>query len=66
MGLSDSLGTAAGYLGRLMDWANDNWLALVLTVEIVGAVVAIKMRSYKRGILWLLIALATIWIKGIA
>lgn len=66
MGLSDSLGTVAGYIGPLMEWANQNWVALVLSGEIVGAAVAIKMGFYKRGILWLLVALATVWIKGIA
>ena len=66
MGLTDWIQNLSETIGPVIDWANANWVALVLTGEIVGASIAIKMRSYKRGILWLLIALATIWIKGIA
>ena len=47
-----------------LDWASQNWLALVLTGEIVGAVVAIKVGRYRRGFCWLCAALATIWIGG--
>ena len=66
MGLTELIQNLSEWVGPLIGWANDNWMSLVLTGEIVGAAIAIKMRSYKRGILWLLIALATIWIKGIA
>lgn len=66
MDLAESIQNLSDTIGPVIDWANTNWVALVLTGEIVGAAIAIKMRSYKRGILWLLIALATIWIKGIS
>lgn len=45
-----------------IDWIRDNWLLLVLTGEIVGAVLAVKVGMYRRGILWLGAALATLWI----
>ena len=47
-----------------VEWLQTNWLTIVLTGEIVGAVVAVKMGRYKRGFGWLLAALATIWIGG--
>ncbi len=46
------------------EWAKSNWLTIVLTGEIIGAVVAIKTCHYRRGFGWLLAALATIWIGG--
>ena len=49
-----------------VEWLHGNWLALVLTGEIVGAVVAVKMGRYRRGIGWLAAALATIWLGGTA
>ena len=64
--------TAADYFGELpgkispyLDWMQDNWLTVVLTGEIIGGVVAIKMGKYRRGVLWLAAALATIWLGGI-
>lgn len=45
-----------------IDWIRDNWLLLVLTGEIVGAVLAVKVGMYRRGLLWLGAALATLWI----
>lgn len=53
-------------IGPITEWANANWLTLVLTGEIVGAAIAIRMKSYRRGALWLLVALATIWVKGVS
>ena len=47
-----------------LDWLRGNWLTIVLTGEIVGAVIAIKMGRYKRGIGWLAAALVTIWVGG--
>ena len=47
-----------------VDWAKSNWLTIVLTGEIIGAVVAIKTCHYRRGFGWLRAALATIWIGG--
>ena len=47
-----------------VEWAKSNWLTIVLTGEIIGAVVAIKTCHYRRGFGWLLAALATIWIGG--
>ncbi|AGI47842.1 hypothetical protein TALC_00847 [Thermoplasmatales archaeon BRNA1] len=49
-----------------VEWLQTNWLTLVLTGEIVGAVVAVKMGRYKRGFGWLAAALATIWLGGTA
>lgn len=49
----------------LLEWASANWVPLVLTSEIVGAVVAIKLRHYYRGTAWLLAALLTIWLGRI-
>ena len=49
-----------------VEWLQNNWLTLVLTGEIVGAVVAVKMGRYKRGFGWLAAALATIWLGGTA
>ena len=60
--------TVSGYADTLspyLDWICDNWLLLVLTGEIVGAVLAIKVGLYRRGIFWLLAALATIWVGAI-
>lgn len=45
-----------------INWIRDNWLLLVLTGEIVGAVFAVKVGMYRRGILWLGAALATLWV----
>lgn len=59
MGTVSELGDAAS---PLIDWASANWMPLVLTGEIVGAVVAIKLRRYYRGVAWLLAALMTIWL----
>ena len=47
-----------------IDWIKTNWLTLVLTGEIVGAFIALKMGKVKRGLGWLIAALATIWIGG--
>ena len=44
------------------DWIRQNWVLLVLTGEIIGAVVAIKVGRYRRGLFWLVAALATIWL----
>ena len=47
-----------------IDWIQTNWLTIVLTGEIIGAVVAVKMGKMKRGIGWLAAALITIWAGG--
>ena len=47
-----------------IDWIQTNWLTLVLTGEIAGAFIALKMGKVKRGLGWLIAALATIWIGG--
>ncbi len=52
--------------GPLVDWLSQNWIALVLTGEIIGAVLAIKVGAWRRGLCWLVAALATIWIGGAA
>ena len=47
-----------------LGWAYEHWVTLALTGEIVGAVVAVKMGKYRRGIGWLGAALITIWLGG--
>ena len=56
--------TVSEAVSPYLDWLKDNWLTIVLTGEIVGAVIAVKMGKYRRGIGWLAAALATIWIGG--
>ena len=56
--------TVAETVSPYVEWAKSNWLTIVLTGEIIGAVVAIKTCHYRRGFGWLLAALATIWIGG--
>jgi len=58
------LGEVSEKASPYVSWLQGNWLALVLTGEIVGAVVAVKFGRYRRGIGWLAAALATIWIGG--
>ncbi|MBQ3736381.1 MAG: hypothetical protein II855_05555 [Candidatus Methanomethylophilaceae archaeon] len=71
MAASFDLQSAAAFFEELVEtispyveWAKSNWLTIVLTGEIIGAVVAIKTCHYRRGFGWLLAALATIWIGG--
>ena len=47
-----------------VEWLQGNWFPLVLSGEIVGAVIAVKLGRYRRGIGWLAAALATIWLGG--
>jgi len=47
-----------------IDWTQANWLTIVLTAEIIGAVVAVKMGKLKRGIGWMVAAIVTIWAGG--
>ena len=47
-----------------VEWLQGNWFPLVLSGEIVGAVIAVKLGRYRRGFGWLLAALATIWLGG--
>lgn len=53
--------TVSETVSPYLDWAKANWLTLVLTGEIIGAVVAIKTSNYRRGIGWLVAAILTIW-----
>jgi len=63
---ADAVSRFAEWVAPAVEWAQSNWLLLVLTGEIVGAVAAVKLRSYRRGLCWLAAALATIWIGGVA
>lgn len=56
--LSQYLDTASPYI----DWLGQNWILLVLSGEVIGAVIAIKVGRYRRGLAWLVAALATIWL----
>ena len=47
-----------------IEWLQGNWFPLVLSGEIVGAVIAVKLGRYRRGFGWLLADLATIWLGG--
>ncbi len=58
---AEEIGGAAEAAGSLIGFLQEHWLALALTGEIVGAVLAIKFGHYYRGIVWLLAALATVW-----
>lgn len=60
----ETIETAEGIWGIVspyLDWIGEHWLVLVLTGEIIGAVLAIKFRHYYRGLGWLAAALATVW-----
>ena len=48
--------------GPVIQWIQDNWVTIALTGEMVGAVLAVKMGAYRRGIGWLVAALATLWL----
>ncbi len=60
----NELAGIADTIGPAIDWLGQNWLPLVLTGEIIGAVLAIKIGAWRRGICWLAAALATIWVGG--
>ncbi len=49
---------------EIFEFVRANWFPLVLTVEIIGVVIVIKMGYYRKGVCFLLAALATIWIGG--
>jgi len=48
----------------VVEWVKANWFPLVLSGEIIGSAVAIKVGQYRRGIMWMVAALATIWLGG--
>ena len=52
----------SGKVSPYVEWLQGNWFPLVLSGEIVGAVIAVKLGRYRRGFGWLLAALATIWL----
>ncbi len=43
-------------------WVQENWVTVALTGEIIGAVIAVRMGAYRRGIGWLIAAVATLWL----
>ena len=49
-------------VAQSLEWVYDNWVTLVLTGEIIGAVLAVKVGAYKRGLAWLGAALLTVWV----
>ena len=61
-----TLGDLSESLGSFMGWIKDNWFPLMLTMEIIGAVIAVKMGYYRKGVCFLIAALATIWIGGMS
>lgn len=61
-GAYSAIAEYADDVSPFLDWIRGNWMLLVLSGEIVGAVLAIKMGRYRRGIVWLAAALATVWV----
>lgn len=57
-----NIGAVVGDLSAAADWLSVHWAPLVLTGEMVGAVLAIKMGAYRLGIGWLVAAVATVWV----
>ena len=55
-------GLLPGDVGEILQWAYDHWVTIVLTGEIIGAVIAVKMGNYRRGLGWLGAGLLTIWL----
>jgi len=49
-------------VAEVLEWAYAHWVTIVLTGEIIGAVVAVKMGNYRRGLGWLGAGLLTIWL----
>lgn len=60
--MTDIFGYELDPMLGVVEWAHENWLTLVLSGEIIGAVFAIKVGAYKRGVGWLVAALATVWL----
>lgn len=61
----EAISEFADSVSPYLDWFGDHWFPLVLSGEIIGAVVAIKVGRYRRGLLWLAGALLTIWIGAV-
>ncbi len=59
-----TMDTVVDFFSGAAGWASANWVPLLLTGEIIGAVIAIKLGAWTKGLVWLLLALATIWIGG--
>ena len=49
-------------IAEVIEWTYAHWVTIVLTGEIIGAVVAVKMGNYRRGLGWLGAGLLTIWL----
>ena len=49
-----------------LTWMGQNWATLVLTGEMIGAVCFVKFGKIRKGILMLMMAIATVWIGAIA
>ena len=60
-GWLDAIDDLSVQIEPVVQWLQDNWVTVALTGEMVGAVVAIRMGAYRRGIGWLLAAMATLW-----
>ena len=60
-GWLDAIDDISVQIEPLAQWLQDNWVTLALTGEMIGAVVAIRMGAYRRGIGWLVAAIATLW-----
>ena len=51
-------------LSPYIQWISDNWVAVALTGEIFGGVLAVILGRYRVGFGWLLAAVGTIWLGG--
>ena len=63
-GLVNGFGQFCDDMQPFIEWVQANWLTLVLTGEIAGAFIALRMGKMKKGLCWLAAALVTIWIGG--
>ncbi len=63
-GLYDRLEGLYEDVSPYIQWASDNWVALALTCEIGGGVMAVIFHRYRLGFGWLLAAIGTIWLGG--
>ena len=60
-GWLDAVNDLSVQIEPVVQWFQDNWVTVALTGEMVGAVIAIRMGAYRRGIGWLVAAIATLW-----
>ncbi len=57
----DEINARIAEFGPTVQWVQAHWAPILLTGEIIGGVIAIKLGRYRRGVMWLIAALVTIW-----